>query len=240
MRASDVMSKGVVSVPATATIYEAAELLVNTRVSGMPVMGEDGKMIGIVSEGDLIGHLEAGTNVEPDLMHGLADNAAAAMAYVRTHSRRVSDVMTRNVITCKEDTPIEAIAALMLQHKVKRIVVLDDDHVVGMVSRINLVQALITRSNTTPGKAPIAPQPKPLSDAELRRHVEEAVKAHRWSSARTEVTVSGGIVHLWGVVADEAVQRAYRVAAEAVPGVKDVMDHTHVVRPHAHRRRLIW
>ncbi|SKA38799.1 BON domain-containing protein [Enhydrobacter aerosaccus] len=241
MRASDVMSKGVVSVPATATIYEAAELLVNTRVSGMPVMDEDGTMVGIVSEGDLIGHIEAETEAEPGLMHEIADDAAAAAAYVRTHSRRVTDVMTRNVVTCQQDTPVEEIAALMLQHKVKRIVVMDDDNVVGMVSRINLVQALITRSNTSPQqKTPVAPPPRPLSDAELRRHVEEAVKAHRWSTARTEVTVNGGIVHLWGVVADEAVQRAYRVAAESVPGVKDVMDHTHVVRPLAHRRRLIW
>jgi CBS domain-containing protein len=238
MRASDVMTKGAVSVADTATIYEAAELLVNTRVSGLPVIDKDGKMIGIVSEGDLIGHLEADTSFESDLLREIADDAAAAATYVKTHSRRVTDVMTRHVLTCAEDTPVEEIAALMLKHKVKRIVVMRDEHVVGIVSRINLVQALITRGHTAE-KAPAEP-PKPLSDLELRRNVEEAVKAHRWAAARMEVTVSGGVVHLWGVVADDAVQRAYRVAVESVPGVIDVMDHTHVVRPQAHRRRLIW
>lgn len=239
MHASDVMTKGVVAIADSATVYEAAERLVNTRVSGMPVMGEDGRMVGIVSEGDLIGHLDSSADAEPDLLHEIADDSAAAAAYVRTHSRRVSDVMTQNVHTCTEDTPVEKIAAMMLAYKVKRIVVMRDEHVVGMVSRINLVQALITR-NTGAAPAPTAKPPTPLSDSELRRQVEEAVKAHRWSSARTEVTVSGGVVHLWGVVSDEAVQRAYRVAVESVRGVKEVMDHTHVVRPLAHRRRLIW
>lgn len=240
MRASDVMTKGAVSVADTATIYEAAELLVNTRVSGLPVIDRDGMMAGIVSEGDLIGHLEADTSVEKDLLREIADDAAAAAAYVKTHSRRVTDVMTRDVLTCTEDTPVEQIASLMLKHKVKRIVVMRDEHIVGIVSRINLVQALITRNTKKAPEEEAVEPPVPLSDARLRREVEEAVKAHRWASARMEVTVSGGVVHLWGVVADEAVRRAYRVAVEAVPGVRDVMDHTHVVRPQAHRRRLIW
>ncbi|MBS0517138.1 MAG: CBS domain-containing protein [Proteobacteria bacterium] len=239
MRASDVMTKGAVSVADTATIYEAAELLVNTRVSGLPVVDGDGKMVGIVSEGDLIGHLEADTSDETDLLREIADDAAVAAAYVKTHSRRVTDVMTRDVLTCTEDTPVEQIASLMLKHKVKRIVVMRDEHIVGIVSRINLVQALITR-NTKKAPEEEAEPPVPLSDARLRRQVEDAVKAHRWASARMEVTVSGGVVHLWGVVADDAVRKAYRVAVEAVPGVRDVMDHTHVVRPQAHRRRLIW
>ncbi len=240
MRVSDVMTKGVVAIPATATVYEAAELLVNTRVSGMPVIDQGGKMVGIVSEGDLIGHIEAGPDdADSDILREIADDAAAAAVYVKSHSRRVSDVMTKDVLTCTEDARVEDIAALMLKHKVKRLPVMRDTQIVGMVSRINLVQALITRGTKEAAKGP-PPAEKLLSDAELRRSVEHAVKAHRWSSARTEVTVSGGVVHLWGVVADEAVQHAYRVAVEGVPGVKDVMDHTHVVRPKAHRRRLIW
>lgn len=219
MRASQIMTPDVLSISSDATIFEAAELLIGVGVSAMPVVDKAGKMVGIVSEADLIRRAELGTEPHKSwLQRVFSDDAAAAKEYVALNARRVSDVMSRNVVSVGEDDTLGHVAETMARHKVKRVPVLRDGAIVGIVSRANLLQALISwdpKASRTP-----------LSDDQIRREVESAVSRQPWTSPwPTNVVVNAGVVHLWGFVATEAARDAYRVAAENVPGVKKVKNH---------------
>lgn len=225
MRAKDVMTTGVVSVMADATVFDAAEILTSEHISALPVVDDKGKVVGIVSEADLIRRAEIGTTPHKSWLHRwLDDDVTKAAEYVRSHSRRVRDVMTKTVVTVDEDATLGEIAALMAKHDIKRVPVVQDGVLVGIVSRANLLQALMSRE-------PVV-DVSPPSDRQLRRDVAEAVSKHGWSSAwPTNIVVSAGVVHLWGFVQSEAVRNAYRVAAENVPGVKSVKNHMRAIPP---------
>lgn len=209
MRAKDVMSDAILSVSADASVLEAAELLINCRVSAMPVVSEDGTMVGIVSEADVIG----------DTQDYVGKNGAPV--------RRVAEVMTRDVITAPEDAPLDQLAGLMKSRNIKRIPILKDGAIVGIVARVDILRGLISLSGGQ------SEQPLTLErDKDLRKKVYAACQGRSWSQARqVDVVVSGGVAHLWGVAPTELVRKAYRAAAENVPGVTDVQVHMHVVTP---------
>ncbi len=219
MRAKQVMSEFVHVVPADASIFDAAELLVSCGVSAVPVVDGSGKMVGIVSEADLMSRAEIGTTPQKSWLARLfADDDSAAAEYVRSHSHRVADVMTRDVVTAGEETKLGELAALMDKHAIKRIPILRDGRIVGIVSRANLLQALLSRE-------PAADAPL-VSDEETRRAVVAALEKHGWSSVwPVNVVVNAGVVHLWGFVISDAARDACRVAAENVPGVMRVKNH---------------
>ncbi len=220
MRARDVMSNGVMSLAADATMIEAARLLVNCHVSAMPVVDEAGRMVGIVSEADLLGCM--------------ADADEATVGCPAVNSRKVADMMTRDVITADEDTPVTALAKLMTERRVKRLPILRDGAVVGIVSRIDLLRALIS-SNPASGDGEAAPR----RDDQLRREISAACQGRTWSQARQlDVVVNGGVAHLWGVAPSDLVRNAYRAAAQNVPGVTAVEVHMHIVPPPAIRLGL--
>jgi CBS domain-containing protein len=230
MRAKDVMSDGVMSVAADATVLEAAALLVNAQVSAMPVVDEEGIMIGIVSEADLLdrGPTEGNPHYRAGLLSELADQITSAGAFVRANSRRVADVMTKPVVCVEEDTPLGDIGRLMVDTGIKRVPVRRGSAVVGIVSRIDLVRALISlQSGNQASPAACFPM---HSDDQLRRDIESAMRGRSWSLAkRADVVVQDGVAHLWGVVPSDLVRQAYCVSAENVPGVKAVQSHMHVV-----------
>ena len=214
MKAKDVMSDGVLSVGGDASVLEAARLLINCRVSAMPVVDSSGIMTGIVSEADLMGDAEdyvAPGNGRP--------------------TRTVADVMTRDVVTASEDTPLSEIAGLMKARNIKRIPILRNGAVVGIVSRVDILRGLISLSAGTNGGHSAFKR-----DEELRREIYAACQGRSWSQARqVDVVVSGGTAHLWGVAPTDLVREAYRAAAENVPGVKTVEVHMHIVPPPATR-----
>lgn len=217
MRAKDVMSNGVMSLASDATVLEAARLLVNCRVSAMPVVDASGRMVGIVSEADLLGCMADG------------DGQANEIPAVR--SRLVADVMTRDVITAGEDTPVAALAKLMTERCVKRLPILREGAVVGIVSRIDLLRAMISL-NSGAGRDGAASS----RDDQLRREISAACQGRTWSLARQlDVVVNDGVAHLWGVAPSDLVRNAYRVAAGNVPGVTAVEVHMHIVPPPATR-----
>lgn len=229
MVARDVMSDGVMSVADDATVLEAAKLLVNAQVSAMPVVDEQGVMIGIVSEADLLER--GGSAGQQGLLGQLSDGIVSAGGHVRDNSRRVTDIMTKPVICVEEDTPLTEVARLMLDTGIKRVPVRRGQSVVGMVSRIDLVRAMISERATAPPKPSAVATPKP-ADEQLRREIESAVRGRSWSLAqRSDVVVQDGVAHLWGVVPNDLVRQAYCLAAEKVPGVKTVQSHMHVVPP---------
>ena len=224
MHASQVMTRTVVTVPADATVYAAADILLGARISAAPVVDADGRMVGIVSEADLMNRPETGTvPARSWLQRLLTDEARLARDYVRSHSHHVADVMTRKVITADERTPLQDIAALMQRNGIKRVPVVRDGKVLGIVSRANLLQGLLARE-----PYPAAALP---GDDEVRTEVSRALDAYRWASGISNVVVDGGVVSLWGYVDSQAAKEAIRVATENVPGVRRVTNNV-VVMPH--------
>jgi CBS domain-containing protein len=223
MRAKDVMSSGVMSVMGDATVFDVAEILTSEHISALPIVDDQGLVIGIVSEADLIRRAEISTTPHKSWLHRLfADNATRAARYVRSHSRHVKDVMTKTVVTVGEDATLAEIAELMAKHGIKRVPVVRDDLLVGMVSRANLLQALISREPNS--------DESHLTDEQLRRDVSDAIGKQPWISAwPTNVLVSAGVVHLWGFIPNEVVHKAYSVTAENVRGVKAVKNHMRTV-----------
>lgn len=226
MRAKDLMSDGVTSVSAQAPILEAAKLLVNCHVSAMPVVDAKGKMLGIVSEADLIG---------PSLLSRAAENgtrnADRQAEGVDVSTRQVADVMTRDVIWALEDARLPDLARLMTDHRIKRIPIVRDGAVVGIVSRGDLLRALVAEQKNP--KPDLAGQ---TADEQIRKEISAACQGRNWSIAKQlDVVVSGGVAHLWGVAPSEIVRKAYKAAAENIPGVRSVEVHMHVVRPAATR-----
>ncbi len=223
MHASQVMTRSVVSVPADATVYAAADILLGARISAAPVVDADGRMVGIVSEADLMNRPEAGTlPAKSWLQRLLADEARLARDYVRSHSHHVADVMTRKVVTADERTPLQEIAALMQRNNIKRLPVVRDGKVIGIVSRANLLQGLLAREPYPAASLP--------GDDQVRTEVSRALDAYRWANGVSNVVVDGGVVSLWGYVDSGAAKEAIRVATENVAGVRRVMNNI-VVTP---------
>ncbi len=225
MKAVDVMATDVISVTPEHNVQDVAEILLTNRISAVPVINDKGKLVGIVSEGDLMRRAESGTEHERSWwLRLLMGREGLAQEYVREHARRVSDVMTRDVITATRETPLPEIASLLERNRIKRVPIVDNGKVVGIVSRANLLQALASL------RKEIAVE-KPTSDSDVRDKVLERLKAEPWTrSALLNVTVRDGTVDLWGIVDSAAEKRALRVAAEVTPGVRGVNDNV-IIRP---------
>lgn len=218
MKASDVMVREVVTIGTEATVQEAAALLLKHRISGVPVVDASGKVVGVVTEGDLLHRAEAGTEQRPSWLSLIfTSNQSLAADYVKSHSRKVTDVMTRKVITVPPSTPLHEIATLFEKHGIKRVPVVDAGRLVGIVSRSNLIQAVAA--------APDAPPT--ADDAALRERIMNKIgTSGGWARPYlVNALVHGGTVELWGVVETEAERSALRVAAEVTPGVRAVKDN---------------
>lgn len=229
MQAREIMSEGVFLVPSGATVYEAATLLVNSRASALPVVDENGVMVGMLSEADILkGPLVAARKVGTETLGRPEDDAYADAAISQAKAQKVTDVMTKGVIAAHETASLREVADLMLKHKIKRVPIVRDGAILGIVSRIDLVKALISVG----GKV-YSPQPAlPLSqDQTLRRAIMASMNGQGWAVAQWfDVVVMDGVVHLWGVAPNDAVRQAYVDAARKVAGVKSLENHMHVGR----------
>ncbi len=225
MRAKQVMTRQVHAVTADASVYEAAQVLLNAGISAAPVVDADGTLIGVVSEADLMYRSEIGTVPGKSwLQRLLSDDAILAKDYIRAHSHRVADVMTRNLVTADESATLGEIATLMQRHRVKRIPIVRDNKVVGIVSRANLLQGLLARE--------AASSEDQATNEAVRTQVTTELARHGWATSQTTCVVAdNGVVHLWGYVNSDAVRDAYRIAAENVRGVKRVENHMKILPP---------
>src|SRR5690606_2364627 len=203
-----------------ATIRDVAELMISRRISGVPVVDGEGRLVGIVTEGDLMRRIETGTERERSWwLKLLTDLNARADEFVKSHSRRVSDVMTRDVATVDEDTALADIVELMEERRIKRVPVVRDSRVVGVVSRADLVRALVMAPN-------VAETAEAADDDAIRERVLDAFRREKWlMTGYVNVTVANGVVYLWGLAEGAAQRNAMRVAAENVSGVREVRDH---------------
>lgn len=226
MQARDVMTTVAVTIGPEATVQGAARLMLERAISALPVVDEKDRVIGIISEGDLIRRAELGT----DRVHGswwlrfLAfPSEGAAADFVKTHATRVRDVMTSPVISASENTPLEKIALLLEKHRIKRVPVLRAGQLVGVVSRADLVRRLAV---ARPGKPPGA------GNRSIRKRMLKTLADAGVDAAYLNVSVSDGVLHLWGGVKSDAEKQALRVAAEGIPGVRNIEDHTFVMPPY--------
>jgi CBS domain-containing protein len=221
MQAQDIMVRGVISVGPDMTVRAAAHAMVSNGVSALPVIDIDAKLLGIVSEADLIRRVENDTERRRSWWLDLfMSNDVLMREFVKSHAIRVADVMTRNVITALPQTTLREIANLMEKHGIKRVPIIENDKVVGIVSRANLVQVLASCSDETDWVE---------SDRVLRQRLIDGIKGTSWASRPFNVVVSNQHADVWGFVFSESEKVALRVAAEATPGINSVADHLRVL-----------
>ncbi len=220
MKARDLMTTNVVTVKPNTKVRDVAALMLEKHISGVPVLDDNGKLVGMISEGDLLRRPELGT--EKHRRRWLAFFSRAdeqAREFTKSHALRAGDVMTKQVLHIAEDTPLGDVVGLMEKHRVKRLPVLSKGKLVGIVSRVDLIRALATRQ-----AEPMPPPPD--SDATIRAVMNDVLKNQDWAlSAVVNVVVSDGVVHLWGVIDSDEQRQALRVAAENIPGVTAVEEH---------------
>ena len=220
MQAKDIMTAKVITVTEDASVSDVASLLVDNAISALPVVDATGKLLGIVSEGDLMHRAEAGTGRRRSWWLTLfTDSDVSAAQFVKEHSRRVRDIMTRNVITAKPDTSVADIAELLDSKRIKRVPIVEDGKLVGIVSRANLIRALTMLPAAAAGEAVKG------KDAEIRQNILDRLKSESWSPAWLNVRVEDGVVELWGATSSQAQKKAAYVAAEITPGVVRVEDN---------------
>jgi CBS domain-containing protein len=218
MIAADVMATDVITARASQTVQEVAGLLLTHNISAVPVLSDRGELVGIVSEGDLMRRAEAGTEHPRSWwLAALSNPETLAQTYAKEHARQISDVMTREVITVEPDTPLSEIANLMESKGIKRVVVLENGKVSGIVSRANLLRALASAKAKS---AMVNPDDAAIRDDILRR-----IGAEAWKPERLNVIVHDGTVELWGFADSPSQKKAARIAAEATPGVRAVNDN---------------
>ena len=222
MQAQDVMTTVVATVPADATVQEAAKLMLERRISALPVMDRKDRVIGIVSEGDLVRRTELGTDAARSWwLQAFAEDSARD--YVKTHGASVADVMTSPAVTVRRTTSLQEIARLLEKHRIKRVPVLEAGRLLGIVSRADLVRRLAA----APAR-PATPARK-ANDRALRREVLKELRHSGIDLLYVNVTVEQGVMHLWGGTRSHSEQKALRVAAKRVEGVRKVEDHTSVI-----------
>jgi CBS domain-containing protein len=225
MKASDVMTRTILSVKPDATIAEAIRVMLDNRISGLPVLDEAGRLVGILTEGDLLRRGETGTERHrPRWLEILMGPGRLAEEYVRTHGRKIGEVMTRDPVGVSPDTPLKEVVQLMERRRIKRVPVLDGDVPVGILSRADLLRGLAGALEQSSVAA--------SSDDEIRERILAELARTAWVPRDgIAITVENGVVDLNGVILDENERAALRVAAENVPGVRAVEDHLVWVEP---------
>lgn len=219
MQARHVMVSPVITVGERSTVRDVAKVLIRHHISAVPVVDRAGKLVGIVSEADLMHRKETGTERPSSWWLPLiSGDRALAAEYVQSHATKISDVMTREVQTAHPDTPLCEVADLLEDKHIKRVPIVNNaGDLVGIVSRSNVIQAI----------ASARPQLEiTVPDAMIRERLITELKEQSWSHVhRLNVTVTNGVVDLWGFAESDKERQAIRVAAESVPGVSAVNDH---------------
>jgi CBS domain-containing protein len=220
MRAADVMTSEVITVGKDASVQGAARLMAEHGISAVPVVDRKRRVVGMVSEGDLLHRAETGTERRRSWwLEMVASTNQFAGEYVKSHSGSVKDIMTPDVISVTEETALADIAILLETNRIKRVPVLRDGRLVGIVSRANLVRALAMTINERPTGAD-------ADDQAIRDRLLNELKAQKWAEVSpANITVKDGVVHLWSSYYSDQEKRALVVAAESIPGVRRVEDH---------------
>jgi CBS domain-containing protein len=228
MIVSDVMTHKVLSVTPDDTVEHAANLMLRHGISGLFVVDTKGTLVGVVTEGDLLRRDEIGTERHrPWWLRVLVSPGKQALDFTRAHGRKVSDIMTAEVICVDTGTQLEDVVETMEKQRIKRVAVTENGHMVGVVARSDLLRALLSHEREK--KVPAAQE----DDRTLRTTILASLEAASWAPMTTlNVTVANGVVDVWGTITNPDERRAICVIAENVPGVKEVHDHLVFVEPY--------
>ncbi|HTV95502.1 MAG TPA: CBS domain-containing protein [Steroidobacteraceae bacterium] len=219
MRASDVMVRNVITIGPDEDVAHAARLLADHDISALPVVDENRRILGLLSEADLLRREELGTEkVRPWWLEAVTPSSLLAADYSRSHGRKVREVMSETVITARADAPLSEIAALLERKRIKRVPIVEDGKLIGIVSRANLIQALASAPE------PAAPA-RASTDQTLRSQILDRLEKQSWTGfGERNVIVTDGIVHLWGLIGSPEERKALFALAESVPGVRGISD----------------
>lgn len=212
-----------ITVTPDAGIADVAALLIERRISAVPVVDESGVMVGIVSEGDLLRRAETDTERQrPHWLELLLGRNIRATEFIKTHGSRARDVMTRDVVTVMPDAGLAEVAALLEKRRIKRVPVVEHGRPIGIVSRANLLHGLVAYHSGSPAAE------RKASDTEIRDRLTGMLRDQSGVDLRrVNIVVNDGVVFLWGMVRSENQRRALMVAAESVPGVSRIEDNLH-------------
>ena len=225
MKAADVMTRNVLTVGPESSVAQAIRLMLNNNISGLPVLAADRKVVGILTEGDLLRRGETGTERHrPRWLEILMGPGRAAGEYVRTHGRKVADIMSTDVVSVAGDTPLDEVVGLMERRRIKRVPVVEGEALVGIVSRADLLRSLLGVLDAQPAEA--------RRDEEILELIQAELAKRSWVPRDgLSISVKDGVVDLNGVILEEEEREALRVVAEDAPGVKAVEDHLVWIEP---------
>jgi CBS-domain-containing membrane protein len=221
MRARDVMTREVATIPPEGTVQDIAALLLDRQISAVPVVDQACAVVGMVSEGDLLRRRELGTDKR---RHGwrafLANPGTVARDYVKSRGLHARDIMSTPVIAVSPEATLAELAEIMEARHIKRVPVVEGGKLVGLVSRADLVRALAQAVSKPPAHA---------NDAEIRNTMLQRIDSQRFAAgAMIRVAVKDGVVTLTGIVKSEEHLRALKVMAETTPGVEAVFSEVDV------------
>jgi CBS domain-containing protein len=225
MLAADIMTYPALVIDLEAPLLQAIRLMTEHNVSGLPVVSQTGAVVGILTEGDLLRRVETGTEGDPPgWLTSLLRPGRDADLYVATHGRRVSEVMTSDVITISEDAPLQDVVKLMQRHHIKRLPVIRDGRPIGIVSRADLVRRVGEVLSTSAVSA---------DDDAIKQAILSAMEREPWARGdMVSVTAQNGVVQLDGCLFDIRGRDAFGVLAENVPGVVRVENRIICIEPY--------
>ena len=225
MKAADVMTPNVLTVGPESSVAQAIRLMLDNNISGLPVLAADRKVVGILTEGDLLRRGETGTERHrPRWLEILMGPGRAAGDYVRTHGRKVEDIMSTDLVNVAADTPLDEVVGLMERRRIKRVPVVEGDALIGIVSRADLLRSLLGVLDAQPAES--------RRDEEILELIQAELAKRSWVPRDgLSISVKDGVVDLNGVILEEKEREALRVVAENTPGVKAVEDHLVWIEP---------
>lgn len=225
MKVADAMTRSPIAIPEDDTVLDAMRLMLQCGISGLPVVDSCGVLKGIVTEGDFLRRAELDTERRhPRWLQFLLTPGQLAREYVSSHGRRVGEVMTTSLVTADEQMPLAEAVELIEKHRIKRLPVVQDGRLSGILSRADLLRAYVAKVS------PVLPAD--TTDADIRRRIVAEIDQRPWGPRTTvKVAVQSGVVRLSGVILDEDTRIALRVLAENVPGVKSIDDQMITVEP---------
>jgi CBS domain-containing protein len=224
MRAHQIMTRSVITVTPETSVVEAANIMLQRHISGLPVVDSAGALVGIISEGDFIRRFEINTGRKRSgFIKFILGAGREAADFVHEHAKKVGEIMTPEPLTINEDTDLEQIVELMEKNNVKRLPVTRGNELVGIVARSNLLQAVASLAHDIPDPT--------ADDDHIRNRIISALEKNHWCPWGLNVVVRDGIVHLSGVITEERSRQAAIVGAENIAGVKKVHDHLCWVEP---------
>ncbi len=224
MIVAELMNRNSISVLPATLVADAARIMLAHRVSGLPVLDEQGHLAGIVTEGDLLRRAEIGTDgAQAGWLKSMLMPSAVAADYVHTHARHVSGVMTHNPVFVTPETQLEEAANLMLRKHIKRLPVLEHGKLVGIISRTDLLRILARKLINTPAEA---------SDESITNYIKSEINHAHWApKSGLKITVAGRVVSLSGTIFSDEERQAVRCIAENAPGVTSVQDNLVFIDP---------